>query len=488
MVFAKLGAPRPRTPAAARPPAAGPARPPGRAGGLVLGTALAAVAACGLYVWLRPVRPEPGIPAAARSAETPGAVPDDAEAPAPPPTLSAAAATPAEPIALPPDAVSAADRGQAEALIRRLTASLDFTLRDVEAAEGLFARHPQEAAVQRLLEQVLIATATREMRSQRLPAALALFRRATEVQPASLSAWVGLSMALLEQGDWSGSEAAARQALSITPRSFDALQALGYALMRQDRNREAEEALLSALQVRNDGGTRALLARLRKGLEDERGMAEQKLSHFHVRYDGDAHEGVGREILAALERHFATLAVSLDHQPQVTIPVILFTRQGYYDASGAPAWSGGVFDGLDGRIRVPVGGLDERLTPDMDSTLLHELTHAFVNDRTRGVAPRDIHEGLAQYMEGKRVGSMLTQEQLTALADGRVGGVAGFYLGALSYVEYLIAQRGMGGINDLLRAMGETGNVDQAFTQVHGQTQMASRRAWAQRLRMTEGS
>jgi hypothetical protein len=397
-------------------------------------------------------------------------------------------AAPAEPIALPPDAVSAEDRSQAEALIRRLTASLEFTPRDVEAAEGLFARHPQEAAVRQLLEQVLIATANREMRAKRLPAALAIFRRATEVQPASLAAWVGLSMALLEQADWTGSEAAARQALAVSPRSFDALQALGYALMRQDRNREAEEALVSALQVRNDGGTQALLARLRKGFEDERGMAEQKLSHFHVRYDGDAHTGVGREILSALERHFATLAVTLDHQPQVTIPVILFTREGYYDAAGAPAWSGGAFDGLDGRIRVPVGGLDERLTPDMDSTLLHELTHAFVNDRTRGLAPKDIHEGLAQYMEGKRVGSMLTDEQRTWLADGRVGGVAGFYLGALSYVEYLVAQRGMGGINDLLRAMGETGNVDQAFSRVHGQTHLASRRAWAERLRMTDGS
>jgi hypothetical protein len=413
---------------------------------------------------------------------------EDAEAAPPPPALPAARSVPAEPIAIRAEAVSPEDRAQAESLIRRLAASIEFTPRDVQAAEALFARHPQEAAVRQLLEQVLVATATRELRAQRLPSALAMLRRATEVQPASLGAWVGLSTALVEQGDWSGSEAAARQALAIAPRNFDALQALGYALLRQDRNREAEEALRSALAVRNDPGTQALLARVRKGMEDERGMAEQKLSHFHVRYDGDAHEGVGREILASLERHFATLAVTLDHQPRTTIPVILFTREGYYDASGAPAWSGGVFDGLDGRIRVPIGGLDERLTPDMDSTLLHELTHAFVNDRTRGVAPRDLHEGLAQYMEGKRVASLLTQPQLTALADGRIGGVSGFYLGALSYVEYLVSLRGMGGINDLLRAMGETGNVDQAFTQVHGQTHQNSRRAWTERLRMTEGS
>jgi tetratricopeptide (TPR) repeat protein len=487
-VFAKLGAARPR-PTTTRPiqrPAA--PRPTGRAGAVVLATALVALAASGLYVWLRPARPAPRADAPAPPAAE---APDAGELPPPPPPTPSSAAigpAPAEPIAIRPEAVSPEDRAQAESLIRRLSASLEFTSRDVQAAEALFARHPQEAAVRQLLEQVLVAAATREMRGQRLPAALAMLRRATEVQPTSLNAWVGLSTALVEQGDWAGSEAAARQALAIAPRNFEALQALGYALLRQDRNREAEETLRAALAVRNDPGAQALLARVRKGLDDERGMAEQKLSHFHVRYDGDAHEGVGREILASLERHFATLAVTLDHQPRTTIPVILFTREGYYDASGAPAWSGGVFDGLDGRIRVPVGGLDERLTPDMDSTLLHELTHAFVSDRTRGLAPRDVHEGLAQYMEGKRVGSLLTQEQLTALADGRIGGVGGFYLEALAYVEYLVSLRGMGGINDLLRAMGETGSVDQAFTQVHGQTHQNSRRAWAQRLRMTEGS
>ena len=87
--------------------------------------------------------------------------------------------------------------------------------------------------------------------------------------------------------------------------------------------------------------------------------------------------------------------------------MILFSREAYYDASGAPAWSGGIYDGIDGRIRIPIGGLTASLTPDMDGTLIHELTHAFVADRTRGVAPREIHEGLAQYMEGKRIGSEL---------------------------------------------------------------------------------
>jgi len=217
-------------------------------------------------------------------------------------------------------------------------------------------------------------------------------------------------------------------------------------------------------------------------------MTQQTLSHFNVRYDGAAVDSVGHEILRALERHYATLAGSLDHQPQSSISVILFTNQAYYDASGAPAWSGGAFDILDGRIRVPIGGLTASLTPDMDGTLLHELTHAFVADLTHGMAPRDIQEGLAQYMEGKRCDALLGNDGMRALADGRVPGVMGYYLGALSFVEYLIANRGTSGMNDLLKAMAETGSLDQSFRQVYGQGYNETRGLWIARLRQEYGS
>src|SRR5262249_23079862 len=149
------------------------------------------------------------------------------------------------------------------------------------------------------------------------------------------------------------------------------------------------DVLRSSLAVHETAEARALLARIQKGLADENGMTEQRISHFNVRYDGESHEDVGREGLRALERHYATLVVSLDHQPQVTIPVILFSQQAYFDASGAPAWSGGAYDSIDGRIRIPIGGLTASLTPDMDGVLIHEVTHAFIADRSRGAATRE---------------------------------------------------------------------------------------------------
>ena len=447
--------------------------------------ALGAAGAFGLYVGKRPVAgpalptPDPALQTLVANRDVPAppsAPPITLDETQPPISLDAG-------VVIPPE-----DRAEAQALILRLSGTADLSARDVQTAEGLYARYPQETPVRDLLERVLLNAAARESRSKRLQPAAAFLRRAAEVQPASVGPWQALAQVQLELGDWTGAEAAARAALGLQPRSFEALQALGYALVRQDRNREAEEALRAALDVRADPATQALFDHVRKGLADEQGMSERQLAHFHVRYDGDTHEDVGREILGVLEKHYATLAVTLDHQPQATIPVILFARQAYYDASGAPAWSGGVYDNTDGRIRVPIGGLTSQLTPDMDRTLIHELTHAFVADLSHGIAPRDIHEGLAQYLEGRRLGEELTDEQIRALADGRVAGVAGFYLAALSYVEHLVALRGMGGMVELLKAMGQTGSVDKAFQQVHGIDYHASHMAWAERLRMQHGS
>jgi hypothetical protein len=219
-------------------------------------------------------------------------------------------------------------------------------------------------------------------------------------------------------------------------------------------------------------------------------MAERRISHFTVRYDGEAHEAVGREIVRQLEHHYATLAGSLDFEPTASIPVILFTQEAYAEAAGVPLWAAGNFDARDGRIRLPIRGVTTSLSPWVDETLLHELTHAFIEDRTRGGIPHDlpsglslVHEGVAQYMSGDRTDETRQQRRLQAIADGRFPDVRSCYVAALSFVEYLVAIRGMGGLNDMLRLTGSTGSIDEAFRQVYGQDYQATKSAWYARLR-----
>jgi tetratricopeptide (TPR) repeat protein len=358
---------------------------------------------------------------------------------------------------------------------------------DVQTVEGLGARHPQEPTLAALSAAVFVSRAAEERESRHYTEALSLLRRAIALRSAERAPRAALVDTLLGTGDWPAAEAAARELLALAPGDAFAFRSLGLALMRQDRNREAVEALQASLEAEDDPAARATLQRIQKGLRDEEGMSEKHLAHFNVRYDGEAHEDVGREILRALERHYATLVSLLDHQPSATIPVVLFSQEAYYDAAGAPRWSGGAYNHLDGRIRIPIGGLSPSLTADMDHVLIHELTHAFVSDRSRGTCPHDVHEGLAQYMEGRRIASELDRDQLRMLADGRLGGVGGFYLSALALVEYLTAQRGQGGLNDLLKAMGDTGDSNLAFRQVYGKDYLATARAARQRLKQQYG-
>jgi hypothetical protein len=383
--------------------------------------------------------------------------------------------------------VPEADRATASRLADRLQHGRPLATTDVREAEDLYVRYPGQEPLRKLLEAALVTVSMQERKARRFDESLAYLRRALAMDGNNSNLRAAMVDVLMETSDWTGAEAAAREWLAVTPRNPDALRALAFALLRQDRNREAEEALVTSLDVREEPLARALLTRIRSGMASEKGMTEQQLAYFHVRYDGESHEEVGRAILRALERHHATLVRTFDHQPATTIPVILFSSQAYYDSTGAPAWAGGHFDNLDGRIRIPIGGLTASLTPDMDETLIHELTHAFISDRTRGVAPRDLHEGLAQYMEGKRAASVFSPAQLQAIAGGRAGGVGGFYAEALSFVEFLIAERGQGGINDLLGAMAETGSVDEAYRRVYGRDYQGSRRAWRDRIKQQYG-
>jgi tetratricopeptide (TPR) repeat protein len=372
------------------------------------------------------------------------------------------------------------------ALARKIDSGQPIGPGDLRVAEELYARYPDEA--RRLLEAALVAAAFQHERARRYAEARDLLERAVGVAPGSLDARRGLMSVLADIGDWPGVESAARAVLGLLPEDGGATKALAYAMVRQDRTREAIETLAAYLSAHPDAEAAAMLDKLRREHAAEGGFEEQRLAHFHVRYDGEAHEDVGREILRVLDRHYATLRVAFDHEPPGPIPVILFSTQSYYDATGAPAWSGGEYDHFDARIRVPIGGLTASLSPELESTLLHELTHAFVTDLSGGVAPREVQEGLAQWTEGLRSETMLGDRGLRALADGRIRGVTGFYLASLVLVEDLVAQRGRSGINDVLAAMNRTRDVDAAFREVYGRSFQALEAETVAKLRQRHAS
>lgn len=345
---------------------------------------------------------------------------------------------------------------------------------DLDVAERLLGRHgPDLPGFPEFVAGLYLRGSRADLAGGRPERARGRAQRAADLAPERPGPWRALAALDLDAGRWSEAESSARRALERG--DGGARLPLGWALYRQHRDAEAVEVLEEHLSTADDAEARALLARLRRQQREEADMAERRGGRFHLRFEGEPLAGVGEAILRVLERHRATLAATFFHEPEAPIPVILYSREAYHDATGAPRWSDGAFDAIDGRVKVPVAGLGPELPAELDAVLMHELTHAFVTDLSKGVCPRDLHEGLAQYMSGER-----SDARTAALVER--GGVVGFYAGALSFVEHLIARRGVGGLRALLEAMAETRSEAAAFERVYDRGPAEERAAWREAL------
>jgi hypothetical protein len=112
----------------------------------------------------------------------------------------------------------------------------------------------------------------------------------------------------------------------------------------------------------------------------------------------------------------------------------------------------------------------------MEDVLVHELSHAFVDEMSGGHAGRDLQEGLAQYMEGKRIESELSLAELKRLAGSGGANVMSFYHLSLAVSQQLVLSRGQGMVNQLLKGMKEAGSEDAGFQKVFGQPGAAMKR------------
>ena len=226
--------------------------------------------------------------------------------------------------------------------------------------------------------------------------------------------------------------------------------------LREELGR-AIEAWEQSLSLREDGTARAALERVRREAEVEEDYDKQRLAHFIVKYEGETMEQTGRLVLRSLEKSYAFLKSRLDFEPKEPIVVILYARREYNDLGG-PDWSAGLFDG---KVRVPVRGLVS-LDQNVESTLRHELTHAFLYAQAGQNAPRWLQEGMAEYCEGtdaSQFGKMLAEriEEDENFAYCLVGvrcDVRLYYPAATSVVDYIIQNRGMGGIKGLAHPAG----------------------------------
>jgi tetratricopeptide (TPR) repeat protein len=126
------------------------------------------------------------------------------------------------------------------------------------------------------------------MQQKREADALAEFRKAAQLDPAYWRAQLAIARILLQQKDFTGSEAAARAALAREPGARDAMNVLAQALHAQHRDDETPKAYLNRLeQVPDDLAVRAELIDLYQSL-GRTADVEAQLREIELRHGTDA--------------------------------------------------------------------------------------------------------------------------------------------------------------------------------------------------------
>jgi tetratricopeptide (TPR) repeat protein len=216
---------------------------------------------------------------------------------------------------------------------------------------------------------------------------------------------------------------------------------------------------------------RRMLDKIEREWRAEAGFRREVTPRFVVKYRDTLDAEARREIVTHLEAAAARVGRTLAYAPHERTTVVLYEHREFRDVTRVHAWATGLFDG---KIRLPVG----RVRPpaqELERLARHEYAHAAIHDLTRGRAPRWLHEGLAQALEGAaadpilRAPAGLTLAGVEALAadPDPVRARAGYDI-ALWIVRDLLDRGGMEPLRELLARLGAGETMAEAMPRVYG--------------------
>ena len=224
--------------------------------------------------------------------------------------------------------------------------------------------------------------------------------RAVGLAPNEAAYHLLLGVLHLRRGDLYESRQSIDRALELAPELAEAREISGDLHYQQgslERARGEWERALAGSGSQKPALS-AKLDRVGRELNAEGGFGRDISRHFTIQYDGPVPRAVARTALQLLEKAYDRLWRDFGRSPQHDVPVILYTRGLFDEITRSPGWVGGTYDG---KIRVPVGGLqteDDALR--LEPVLAHELTHAFIRANVPGHLPLWFEEGLAGHFEG----------------------------------------------------------------------------------------
>lgn len=263
--------------------------------------------------------------------------------------------------------------------------------------------------------------------------------------------------------------------LRLDPRNTIAMNYLAELAWEREDLDLAGDYWEKSYAIKADPEIKEKLTRLRKEKRASASYEDSNTRHFLIKYDGAvADPFLVDQIRDFLETSYSNLSSEFEEYPSTPFVVVLYQQKEYLKVTDAPFWSGAV---NDGKLKLPIGGV-QGLNDDLRRTLVHELTHSFVNSKTSGNCPVWLQEGLAQRVEGitltdqanirlKKMAETDTVPSINQLEGSFMGAstseAANLYIVSLSFTEYMIDRYRISSMLALLENLGNGMPFDKAF-------------------------
>ncbi len=290
--------------------------------------------------------------------------------------------------------------------------------------------------------------------------AASLFSELSSKDP---QAFLGLGLSYYKLGDYRNAATFLEKAIGQGGvDEFQVRKLLAFAYYRMDDLIQSLSNAEAALMLSDDSDLSALVERLHREKTAQDRFMQKETLHFKVLFDGYEHGAISTEVLRILEDAYRDIGAQVGHFPEVPVTVILYTEHEFYDVTRMPDWSGGIFDG---KIRVPLKGVEEIDRDVLRKVLFHEYAHALVFSVTPR-CPVWLNEGLAMYLSGEKrekVGQLIPIRTLESEFPRSPGQSKTAYDVSYSAVTHLIENYGLYGIMEFLKALSRNEGIDTAF-------------------------
>jgi tetratricopeptide (TPR) repeat protein len=206
-----------------------------------------------------------------------------------------------------------------------------------------------------------------------------------------------------------------QQALRFNPKSADAYAILGDIAYDTQELAHAKTAWDRAKQL--NPSLTSIDERLNK-LNSEQAVEKQfdraGNVHFDLRYQDGIGSSSAYDLRSVLDQARRDIGRDFGYWPRHQIVVLVYSEEDFKQVRQGPDWIAGLYDG---KIRIPFPR-SPAAQASLNSTLVHEYTHAIIHDITQNRCPVWLNEGLAEFEESRIRKPNLRHLQV-AVSNGR---------------------------------------------------------------------